>query len=146
MALGVRESGNRLSPMYHPIVLYDDACGVCSHSVRFLLRHDRAGVFRFAPLASATGRRLLAEHGVDPVIDSVVVIDRGVASVRSGAVLAALRRLGGGWHLLRVLALIPRFLRDAAYDAVASRRAWFSRHLGLSCHVPNEREQGRFLA
>ncbi|HVZ48183.1 MAG TPA: DCC1-like thiol-disulfide oxidoreductase family protein, partial [Gemmatimonadaceae bacterium] len=42
---------------------------------------------------------------------------------RSGAALRVARHLGGGWRLLSgALRLVPRALRDAAYDAVARRR------------------------
>ena len=42
---------------------------------------------------------------------------------RSDAFLHILRRLGGGWKALAgVLALVPRTLRDAAYDFIARIR------------------------
>jgi predicted DCC family thiol-disulfide oxidoreductase YuxK len=132
--------------MYYPIVLYDDDCGVCGCTVRFILRHDTAGTFRFAPLSSPIGRQLLSAHGVGTTVDSVVVLEEQGASVRSAAVLAVLRRLGGGWHLLRGFGVIPRPIRDAVYDLIARNRLWLSRHLGWSCYVPTAQERARFLA
>jgi predicted DCC family thiol-disulfide oxidoreductase YuxK len=134
-----------LNAIYHPILLYDDDCGVCGRTVQFILRHDRRGEFRFAPLDSSIGRQLLSEHGVEASVDSVVVIDERGAAIRSGAVLAVLRRLGGGWHLLRGFGVIPRPIRDWLYDALARRRHLLSRHLKLTCYVPTPRERARFL-
>jgi predicted DCC family thiol-disulfide oxidoreductase YuxK len=56
--------------------------------------------------------------------DSVVVLtNEGVLLVRSNAFLHVLRRLGGGWKILAaVLGVIPRPLRDAAYDFIARIR------------------------
>jgi predicted DCC family thiol-disulfide oxidoreductase YuxK len=92
------------------------------------MRHDVRRIFRFAPLDSEPGRLLLSWHGVS-VGGTVVVVDDGQVFVRSGAVLRVLRRLGGGWHLLRIGGLIPRRVRDALYDLVARHRGrlggWF---------------------
>ena len=42
---------------------------------------------------------------------------------RSDAFLHILRRLGGGWKILAaVLSVVPRGLRDAAYDFIARVR------------------------
>jgi predicted DCC family thiol-disulfide oxidoreductase YuxK len=100
--------------------------------VAAIRRRDRRGAFRFLTLDSAEGRALLVRYQVPPTLDSVVVVDEGRALVRSEAVLRVLRRLGGGWHLLRIGAAIPRPVRDWAYDQVARRR----RHL---CQNPGPR-------
>lgn len=127
-----------------PILLFDGSCGVCGWAVGFTLRHDRAGRFRFTSLESSVGRELLQRHGVGGT-DSVVLIDRGRAWLRSDAVLGILRRLGGWWHLLRVIAIVPRGVRDLAYDVVARNRQRISARLGLTCHLPSSAERGRFL-
>lgn len=81
-----------------PILLFDDSCGVCHWMVQFVLRHDRARRFVFAPLGAAAEKRLLQEYHVDPAIDSVVVFDNGESYLRRAAILQVLRRLGGGWR------------------------------------------------
>ena len=41
--------------MSHELVFYDGRCGLCHHSVRFLLARDRDGaLFRYAPLFGET--------------------------------------------------------------------------------------------
>lgn len=41
-----------------PILLFDDSCGVCHWMVQYVLRHDHARRFAFAPLGAAAGKRL----------------------------------------------------------------------------------------
>jgi predicted DCC family thiol-disulfide oxidoreductase YuxK len=64
---------------------------------------------------------------------------------RSDAVLRVLRSLGGLFRLLAGLGpLIPRRLRDGAYDFVAARRhRWFGR--GDACALPSEALRRRLL-
>ena len=64
------------------VVLFDGECGLCAASVRFILRRDPAARFRFAPLQSATGRRMMAQHHLPPDdLGSLVLIEDGRASV-----------------------------------------------------------------
>lgn len=134
------------------ILLYDGECGVCDRTVRFVLRHDRHRTLQFAALSGEFGRTVIAHHpelaGVDSVIWYEPASDGanggGVARVRSEAVLALTGYLGGGWRLVQVVRLIPRSLRDAAYDAFARRRyALLGRD--MACTLPLEHERHRFL-
>ncbi len=130
-----------------PIVLYDGGCGFCGWSVRLVLRHDSERQFRFAPLDGPVAGRLLAEHRLADGAGSVVVIDDGVAYLRSDAVLRIVRRLGRGWHLLRMGVVIPRPVRDGLYCWVARHRGRISRLLGTRPIQPEERAaDDRFLA
>lgn len=129
-----------------PVVLYDGSCGVCGWAVRWVLRRDRRRAFRFAPLDSAEGRRLLDRHGVVSDGGTVVVLDAGETFVRGDAVLRILRRLGGAWHLLRVGSLLPRPLRNALYDWVARHRGRLGKTLRSRPISDAERQaDARFL-
>lgn len=119
-------------------VFYDGDCGFCHGSVRFLADRDRAGAFRFAPLFGPTFERLVPEPIRASRPDTLVVRSQdGRVLIRSDAALHCLRRLGGGWCTLAALfALLPRPLRDAAYDAFARNRLrWFGRPQD-ACPVP----------
>jgi predicted DCC family thiol-disulfide oxidoreductase YuxK len=121
-------------------VFYDGACGFCHGSVRFLASRDASGAFRFAPLFGPTFQRLVPEAVRLELPDSLVIhTDDGRMLVRGDAVLHTLRRLGGGWRLLAgLLALLPRRLRDAAYDAFARRRRrWFPSPPPDACPIPS---------
>ncbi|HYD01671.1 MAG TPA: DCC1-like thiol-disulfide oxidoreductase family protein, partial [Phycisphaerales bacterium] len=62
----------------HPVLLFDGVCGLCSRSVASVLRLDRHGVFRFAPLQSAAAERLLlAADAPHPLPESMIVVDGG---------------------------------------------------------------------
>ena len=107
------------------MLFYDGHCALCHRSVKFVLKHDRSGkLFRFAPLHGPTfDARVPAEKRAG-LPDSVVVLTSdGALLVRSNAFLRVLRRLGGGWKIMAaVLGVIPRPLRDAAYDFIARVR------------------------
>lgn len=127
------------------VVLYDGECGFCDRSVQFILNHDAEGRFAFAPLQSAEARDLLAERGREANLDSIVLIDGDQVLQRSDAALRIASRLDGWPKLLSVFRIVPRFLRDWAYDLFAANRyRWFGRldH----CRIPTEEQRGRFLA
>jgi predicted DCC family thiol-disulfide oxidoreductase YuxK len=97
--------------------------------VRFVVAADPAGAFRFAPLGGETFLAQVPPDRRGGLPDSIVVRRRdGALLVRSDAALHVLERLGGGWRALgALLRLVPRPLRDAAYDFVAGRRLrWFA--------------------
>src|SRR3546814_2950136 len=86
------------------IVVFDGVCALCSGWVGFLLRHDRARQFRFAAMQDAVGRRLLAEHGLEPDDPmSFLLLDASGARTDSDAIIAVLARLGGAWRAARLL-------------------------------------------
>ncbi len=104
-------------------MLYDGTCGLCHGAVKRLVRWDRDGSrFRFAPLGGETATRLLEHAGPQP--DSVLVVTpEGRVLSRMGAQRRLLTRLGGRFAPLAWLArLIPTWLGDRLYDAVARRR------------------------
>jgi|ERR1700722_10929292 predicted DCC family thiol-disulfide oxidoreductase YuxK len=137
--------------MADPILLYDGVCGLCNWFVQFILRRDREKVFRFTWLQGARAGRILQGHGISSgELDTVYVVmncDRPEERLlaRSDAVMFVLKELGGRWRLAEFfLRLLPRFLRDAAYNAVARQRY---RLFGRSeiCRVPSDQDRSRFL-
>jgi predicted DCC family thiol-disulfide oxidoreductase YuxK len=137
--------------MPHPILLYDGVCGLCNRFVQFILRRDRSAVFRFASLQSAIAARVLARHGARPAnLDTVYVVvnpelPNEYLLSRSAATIFVLKQLPGVVPAAAfLLQLLPKFLRDAAYNAVARNRY---RVFGRSevCPLPGERDRSRFL-
>ena len=47
------------------IVVFDAQCLLCNGWVRFLLKHDRNDVFKFASIQGQTGRDLLKQAGLE---------------------------------------------------------------------------------
>ncbi|MFN3168387.1 MAG: thiol-disulfide oxidoreductase DCC family protein [Phycisphaeraceae bacterium] len=106
-------------------LFYDGACGLCHRSVKRVLRADRDGVlFYFAPLQGRAVERVLTPGQRAALPDSIVVRTcDGRVLVKSDAVLHVLSRLGGWYRLMGlVCGVMPRSVRDLAYDGVAKVR------------------------
>ncbi len=115
-----------ITPSKQERLFYDGHCGLCHHTVQFILAEDYEGSrFRFAPLDSDTFRKTIPEQTRHALPDSVVVWipEREAALTRSAAALHVMRRLGGYWRALAAVAsLIPASVLDTAYDAIARVR------------------------
>ncbi|WP_341836051.1 thiol-disulfide oxidoreductase DCC family protein [Chitinophaga pollutisoli] len=127
------------------VILFDGVCRFCNGSVNFVLRHDKAGRFRFAPLQSEAGQRLMAQHGIDRAkTDSFVLIRDGKPYLKSTAALRVARGLGFPWNLLWAFMIVPASIRNAIYDWIARNRyRWFGKM--DACMVPDADMRGKFL-
>jgi predicted DCC family thiol-disulfide oxidoreductase YuxK len=107
-----------------PLFIYDGECIMCSGFVRWMMAQDRAGRIRVTPAQGPIGRGLYAHLGIAPDrFDTHLLVSGGVITGKSDAAIGLLRLLGGAWALLAsVAALVPRPLRDAAYDWLARNR------------------------
>jgi predicted DCC family thiol-disulfide oxidoreductase YuxK len=126
------------------VILYDGVCVFCSRWIRFVATHDRAERFRFTAIQSPYGARLAQAFGIDPHDpDTNAVIHGGVAYFKSDAALTVLSRLAGfGWA--RALFIVPKWLRDAAYDLVARNRyRIFGKY--EACFVPDAEMRARVM-
>ena len=130
------------------IAFYDGECGLCHGFVRLCLSEDRdGGSFSFAPLQGPTFEERVAPEVRANVPDSFVLQRTdGTVLVRSSATAHILCGLGGYWRILgRLLFLIPRPLRNLAYDTVARfRKRLFAKPEGLCPIVPQHLSR-RFL-
>lgn len=108
------------------IVFFDGECGLCSRVVRLLVRLDRREVLKFAPIQGETAAKHRIEVPADDGGTVVVMREDGECFERGDAVIELCGALGWPWRAGRVFRLVPRSLRDAAYDFVAKRRySWF---------------------
>lgn len=105
------------------LVLFDGDCAFCNGWVQFITDRDTRGRFRCAPMNSPEGLAVCQPLGLDVTHpDTVVVVADGKIGLRSEAVLMIAWRLPWPWPLLAIGYVVPRFLRDALYRAVAKRR------------------------
>ena len=128
-------------------IFYDGECGLCDRGVRFVLSRDLGGkAFRFAPLQGDTFRKALAPGLIPALPDTMLVQTRdGRLLMRSEAWVHILDRLGGRWRLISaLLRIIPRPIRDAAYDLVARLRHRLFRRLDGACPIGAPGERARF--
>ena len=127
------------------VIVFDGVCVLCNGWVRFLLRHDRRGRYRFAAMQGESGRALLVAHGLDaddPA--SFLLIEENAAWTDTDAIVRVLSGLGGAWRLAALLRVLPRDVRDRLYRGIARNRyRMFGRH--ERCMIPAPEQAARFL-
>lgn len=127
------------------IVVFDAQCLFCNAWVKFLLKRDRRGIFRFAAIQGATGRTLLARAGLKTEgLQTLLLVDGDRIWQHTAAILRVLHALGGPWRLAWAGWLVPAPVRDAVYRWIARHRY---RLFGRSetCLVPPRDSLARFL-
>ena len=125
------------------IVFFDGVCNLCQGSVRYLIKHDKKGVLKFASLQGKYAKDFVNETEIQSM-QSVLFFDGKMLYKKSTAVLK-LSRLLGGWHQLLLLGyILPRFIRDRLYNIVAKNRyRWFGKK--DQCMLPSKGFENRFL-
>ena len=131
----------------HPgaaIWLFDEECVFCSGAVAFTLRHEKRPSIRFVAIRSPQGRALARANGIDPDnADTFLFVADGVALGRSDGAIALARHLRAPASWIRFAAVLPRFVRDAAYGWLARNRyRIFGRQ---RCLVPDVAQRARFV-
>ncbi|MGJ8654148.1 MAG: thiol-disulfide oxidoreductase DCC family protein [Opitutaceae bacterium] len=126
------------------ILFYDGDCGICTRSVRFLLKRDHRERLHFAPLQGTTAQSLLPE-GLRKELSTAVYRRReGELYLHSEAVLHALIDTEIWWRILaRALLCLPNGFRDAVYHWVARNRERLSSN--GACELPTEPERRQLL-
>jgi predicted DCC family thiol-disulfide oxidoreductase YuxK len=128
-----------------PVMLFDGVCNLCSAWVHFAIARDPQARVRFAAAQSPLGQAFLARHGLPlDVYDSFYFVEDGVAYEKSTAWFRMVSHLRWPWPWFRAGAIVPRGLRDVAYDLVARNRySWFGRR--EVCLVPTPDIVARFI-
>lgn len=130
------------------IIFYDGHCGLCHRWVTFVLPRDPDGKrFIFSPLQGELITQKLSETQRAGLPDSVVLLQPdGTLLTKSAAVLAIMRRLGGFWKCLAVLgSIVPGFIRNWAYDAVAKVRHRLFKKPSEACPLMPPELRSRFV-
>lgn len=128
-----------------PILVYDGSCGFCSHSVQFILRHERRHDLSFVTRNSELGKGLRRTQGLE-LVESMLWIEGGQVFAESGAVMRAAGYLGGWWRRLAVVgSFCPSFILNGVYKFIAKNRRRFSSKAAV-CLIPTSEQRNRFLA
>lgn len=126
------------------IILFDGICNLCNNAVQFIIRHDKKGYFSFAPLQSGFAKDILKQPQNKGSLHTIVLLEGGKRYTKSTAALKICQHLSGGWMLMRIFLIIPRFLRDWVYDFIAHNRyRWFGKR--KECMLPTPALKKRFL-
>ena len=108
----------------YPVLLVDSECAVCTRSVRFIRRHLKGNKkILFRSLFSPEGKKYLDQYNLPPEYDeSLVLIEKGHAYLKSDAVLRITLKMRLPFPLLSVFMIVPRFVRDYFYLLLARHR------------------------
>ena len=125
------------------VVFFDGICNLCQSSVRYLIKHDKKSILKFASIQGAYAKSFLPADELQSM-ESVLFYDGKKLYKKSMAVLKLLKLLGG-WHRLLLLSyLVPAFIRNSLYDVVAKNRyRWFGKQ--GQCMIDSKSLQDRFL-
>ena len=124
-------------------ILFDGVCSLCQSSIRYVLRNDKEKKFKFTPIQGEFAKTKLKQNEIN-TLDSIVLFDDKKVYYKSNAVLKICVILGG-WHKLFYIGyLVPKKLRDWAYELIAKKRySWFGKH--DRCMIPDKKIKSRFL-
>ncbi len=128
------------------IILFDGVCNFCNGSVNFIIEHDAANYFKFAPLQSAVAQNLLEKYKIDKAAtDSVILIEDETAYTHSTAALRIARKLDRALSWFYLFVVVPKFIRDFFYKLFAKYRY---RLFGKTeaCMMPTPEMRERFIS
>lgn len=132
-------------PDSDPVIVFDGQCVFCSGWVRFALRADRRRRYRFVAAQSDLGTALYRHYRLDDRnYQTNILIENGVAYLRSEGSIRMIAGLGFPWNLVRVLSLLPGALADRMYEFVARNRYRIAGRK-TACFVPTPEDRARFL-
>jgi len=125
------------------VIFFDGYCGLCNGFVDFVMKIDKAGVFKFSPLQSDFAKANLKPEDIQQLKSVVVLID-GKTFRKAQAVMKVFAQLQGGWKALSTLGLLPSGILNLGYDLVAENRY---RLFGKreTCRLPTPEERTRFI-
>lgn len=103
------------------IVFYDGDCGFCNSSVQFILEKRKKDIY-FLPLQAENSKELLAGYQVTINMDTIYFLSNKKLYNRSSAALRISRLLKFPYPLLFGFYIVPKFIRDVFYNAIAKRR------------------------
>lgn len=125
------------------IVLFDGVCNFCNASINFIIKRDKKGYFKFAPLQSEIAQNLVGDKTL-PMPESVILIENDKTYDRSSAALRIAKKLDGLWPVLYIFILLPKPIRDWVYNLIGRNRyKWFGKT--EACMIPTPEVRSRFL-
>lgn len=135
-----------MDKLYKNIILFDGVCNFCSGIVKFIIKHDKNKIFKFAPLQSDFGNSVLKENNIDVnTFDTFVYLRNNKVHIKSDAALFVLKDLKSLWQTGFIFIFIPKVLRDFVYGIFSKYRY---RIFGKkdTCMIPNSSIKDRFLS
>ncbi|MEL6238402.1 MAG: DCC1-like thiol-disulfide oxidoreductase family protein [Pseudomonadota bacterium] len=126
------------------LFVFDHHCVLCTGGVGFIMKHDTRSNIAFTSAQRGLGEALCQHYELD-WDKSYLFIRNGVPSIKSTGYFEVARAMGGVWHIPLILQIIPRAVRDWAYDMVARNRyKWFGQ-TEQACALLTEDQRARLV-
>lgn len=128
------------------IILFDGVCNFCNRTVRVIIKHDKADMFKFAQLQSDLAKELLLKQGINQnELSSVILIEGDQVYTKSDAVIRIAHQLSGWPTIVSYSKWVPKAIRNFFYDFIAKYRY---RLFGKqdNCIMPDKKVQDKFLS
>ena len=139
------------------IVFFDGVCNLCNGAVNTLIDLDTRHNLLFAQLQGETYKQYSSKPLQETSdFSTIIFVQQGRESAKlytkldtkcytkSDAAIRIVACLGGAYWISLGLLIIPRFLRNTAYDFVARHRyRWFGK--SETCRIPTPKLLARFL-
>jgi predicted DCC family thiol-disulfide oxidoreductase YuxK len=126
---------------YDSIIYYDGDCGFCNSTVQFVL-NKRKSHFYFCPLQSKLAQKRLKKFDTVVNFDTIYFEKGNKVYERSSAAFQISKGLKGLYPTLIIFYIVPRFIRDAVYNAIAKRRHQLRSGY---CVIPEKADQKWFI-
>jgi predicted DCC family thiol-disulfide oxidoreductase YuxK len=124
------------------ILFYDGTCGICSRSVRFILKNESDERINFAALQSDFSSEFLRNFDIENSnLTTLYFYSKGNVYSKSRAILALIPFLKWYNSFFYLGFLIPRFILDFFYDILAKNR---KRFFSSTCEL-NKFSKSRFI-
>ncbi len=83
-------------PKNKKLILFDGVCNLCNAAIQYVIRYDKKDLFRYAPLQSNIGQKVIAKYNIDvEKTDSILLYsEAGGLSIKSSAALNIAKHLG----------------------------------------------------
>lgn len=105
------------------LILMDAECVLCNRFAKFVIKSDKAGLFRFAPNRSELSDHVLDTLGIKrPLPESIVLIRAGKPYLFSDVTPYVFGDLGFPLALAKAALIVPKPLRDFVYNLIAKNR------------------------
>ena len=127
------------------IILFDGECNFCNYWVNFIIKYDTNDNFLFASLHSQFGQSQIKKFNISYLAsDTFILIYENNYFIKSDAAFLVLRELKHWSKIFYVFKILPKKIRDAIYDFVASNR--HKLNIGKSyCIIPSEKIRQKFI-
>lgn len=105
---------------------------------------DSRNAFLFSSLQSVFAQKILKENGLGlDNFDTLYLVKNGKIYKKSDAVIEIMKQLNGVWLIAYFLKVIPKPIRDIAYDLIAINRYFLGE--SSTCQIPDPDVINKFI-